>query len=215
MGHLVCRCKLDDDAHSTQMPAAKQRKVVNARPQQLPIPPAMTATNKGPAPYPQHLMPIPSHLCLHCLAKDKLWLWVPTNPTSRSADRSRISDAEHERVKDTMLHAWEEEMWVSYGAGLLMWHCFCNEKGVPKQGRAPATQALLSVFIVHLAMAYLGKTISGYMNGVWAWHILHGLPWALKKKEMDTMLRVAKKLTPNTSRRKKHCPYTSGFISAI
>ena len=106
-------------------------------------------------------------------------------------------------------------MWVSYGAGLLMWHCFCNEKGVPKQGRAPATQALLSVFIVRLAMAYSGKTISGYMNGVWAWHILHGLPWALEKKEMDTMLRVAKKLTPNTSRRKKHCPYTSGFISAI
>ena len=32
MGHLVCRHELDDDAHSTQTPAAKQRKVVNARP---------------------------------------------------------------------------------------------------------------------------------------------------------------------------------------
>lgn len=175
----------------------------------------MTATNKGPALYLQHLMPTPSHLHPHCLAKDWLRLWAPTNPNSRSTDGSRISNTEHERVKDTMLHAWEEEMQVSYSAGLLMWHCFCDEKGVPEQGRAPATQALLSVFIAHLATTYLGKTISGYVNGVWAWHILHGLPWALKKKEMDTMLCAAEKLTRNTSRRKKGCPYTPGFILAI
>ena len=114
-----------------------------------------------------------------------------------------------------MLHTWEEEMQVSYSTGLLMWHCFCDEKGVSKQGRALATQALLSVFVAHLATTYLGKTISGYMNSAQAWHILHSLPWALEKKEMDTMLCAAKKLTPNTSRRKKHCPYTPGVISAI
>lgn len=54
---------------------------------------------------------------------------------------------------------------------------FCDEReACPEQGRAPATQALLSVFVAHLATAYSGRTISGYLNGVRAWHILHSLP---------------------------------------
>jgi hypothetical protein len=114
-----------------------------------------------------------------------------------------------------MVHAWEEDTRVSYGAGLLMWHCFCNEKRVAEAERALVTQALLSAFVAHLASAYSGKTIAGYLNGVRAWHILHGLPWALERKEMDTMLRAADKLTPNASKKKKRCPYTPSFISAV
>jgi hypothetical protein len=47
---------------------------------------------------------------------------------------------------------------------------------------------MLLTFVVHLAAAYSSKTISGYLNRVWAWHILHSFPWALEKKEMNTML---------------------------
>jgi hypothetical protein len=94
-----------------------------------------------------------------------------------------------------MLHAWEEETRLSYSAGLLMWHCFCDSKGLPEAERAPASQALLSAFVAHMASAYLGKTISSYLHGVRAWHILHGLPWVLEKGEMDTMLQAADKLT--------------------
>ena len=114
-----------------------------------------------------------------------------------------------------MLHAWEEDTRVAYGAGLLMWHCFCDEKGTSEEARAPATQPLLSLFVAHLAAAYSGKTIAGYVSGIRAWHILHGLPWALKTVEMDAMLRAANKLTPNAARRKKRCPYTPGFIQAV
>ena len=114
-----------------------------------------------------------------------------------------------------MVHAWEEDTRVSYGAGLLMWHCFCDEKGVPEESRAPATQALLSAFIAHMAAAYSGKTIAGYLNGVRAWHILHGLQCALEKKEMDIMLRAADKLTPSSSKRKKRQPYTPEFIATV
>jgi hypothetical protein len=114
-----------------------------------------------------------------------------------------------------MLHAWEEETRLSYGAGLLMWHCFCDSKGLPEAERAPASQALLSAFVAHMASAYSGKTISSYLPGVWAWHILHGLPWVLKKGEMDTMLQAADKLTPTTSKKEKRRPYTLEFISAI
>ena len=60
-------------------------------------------------------------------------------------------------------------MRVSYGTGLLMWHCFCDERGIPEEGRAPAMQALISSFVAHLAAAYSGRTIAGYVNGVQAW----------------------------------------------
>ena len=96
-----------------------------------------------------------------------------------------------------------------------MWHCFCDGKAVLELGRAPASQPLVSAFVAHMASAYSGKTISNYLHGIRAWHILHGVPWRLEKAEMDTMLRAANKLTPNTSKRKKRRPYTPDFISAV
>ena len=211
--HLVRRREPDDlDAGQRTV---RQRMVPEARQRDLAIPSATTPTVRGPAPYQQHLTPVPSHLRPHCLAKDRLRQWAPAPLVLGQAGTPGSSGVEQERVKDTMLHAWEEDTRVSYGAGLLMWHCFCDVKGVPESERAPTTQALLSTFVAHLASAYLGKTITGYINSVRAWHILNNLPWALEKKAMDTMLRAAEKLTPSTSRRKKRCPYTPAFISAI
>ena len=123
-----------------------------------------------------------------------------------------LSAAELECIKDTTVHAWEEETRAMYGSGLLMWHCFCDKKGVPKQQRAPALQDLLLAFVSHLAAMYSGKTISNYLSRVQAWHILHRVPWTLEKKEMNLMLRAVDKLTPDSVRRKKRCPYTPGFI---
>ena len=114
-----------------------------------------------------------------------------------------------------MIHAWEEDTRMVYGVGLLMWHCFCDEKGVLEKGRAPVTQDLVSVFVAHLAAAYSGRTISGYLNGVRAWHILHGLSWSLDKQKMEAILQAADKLTPASSKRKKRQPYTPEFITTI
>jgi len=114
-----------------------------------------------------------------------------------------------------MVYAWEEDTCGVYSTGLLMWHCFCDDKEVPEPERAPASQALLSAFVAHMAMAYSGKTISSYLYRVQAWHILHSIPWRLEKEEMDTMLQAANKLTPNSSRRKKRCPYTPDFITVL
>lgn len=114
-----------------------------------------------------------------------------------------------------MIHAWEEDTRVAYGTGLLMWHCFCDDRSIAEQERAPTSQALLSAFVAHMAAAYSGKTISNYLHGVRAWHILHGVPWRIQKGEMDTMLRAADKLTPAASRKKKRLPYTPDFIIAV
>ena len=113
------------------------------------------------------------------------------------------------------MHAWEEDTCTSYGAGLLMWHCFCDGQATPEAERAPASQALLSAFVAHMAVAYSGKTISNDLNRVRAWHLLHSILWVLEKNKMDAMLQAADKLTPSSSKRKKCHPYTPDFISAV
>ena len=203
------------DTEEGEPQAIRQRRAPEARMRHLPIPTPNTPTARAPAQYPQHLTPTPSRLRPHCLAKDRLKLWTPASPAPSQEGAPTISEAERERVKSTMLHAWEEDTRVAYGAGLLMWHCFCDEKGTTEEARAPATQPLLSLFVAHLAAAYSGKTISGYVSGIRAWHILHGLPWALKTAEMDAMLRAANKLTPSSAKKKKRCPYTPDFILAV
>ena len=140
--------------------------------------------------------------------------WTPIERPPPQGERTP-TEAEHRQVKETMVHAWEEEMHTSYSAGLLMWHCFCNSKGVPEEERAPAQQTLVSAFMAHMATAYSGKTISNYLSGVRTWHLLHSIPWALEKKETEVMLRATEKLTLATSKRKKCMPYTPTFISTI
>ena len=154
------------DPSDDEQRASKQCKVTKARLRHIPIPPATTPTPRGPAPYLQHLTPTPSSLRPHCLARDRLRLWTPALLPIKPVSAAGLNVAERERVKETMLHAWEENTCVAYGAGLLMWHCFCNNKGVPEEDRALAAQALLSTFITYLVAAYSGRMIAGYVNGV-------------------------------------------------
>ncbi|KAH8987480.1 hypothetical protein EDB86DRAFT_3065717 [Lactarius hatsudake] len=167
----------------------------------------------------REVFPDASLLHLHCHAKHRLRLWIPADAPASSTGAANLSSAEHEcikdTIKDTMVYAWEEAMREAYGSGLLIWHRFCDDKGVSELERAPAAQPLLSAFVAHLASAYSGKSISNYLNGVRAWHILHSVPWTLDKAEMEAMLRAANKLTPDTSKRKARCPYTPAFIAAV
>ena len=204
-----------EDSHDRASQVPRQHKVPEARARGLLILPTTPPTTKDPTRYPQHLTPTPSHLCPHCLAKDQLRCWSPASHMPILVGSSVTSEAECERMMEIMLHAWEENTHVSYSAGLLMWHCFCNKKGTSEEARAPAMQALLSMFVAHLATAYSGRTITRYLSGVRVWHVLHGLPWVLKNCKMDTMLQAANKLTPSALKKKKRCPYTPDFILAV
>ena len=163
---LVRARNTNSDHVDTAPPASKLCKVSKARPCNLIILPAGTLSARGPAPYPLHLTPSPSSLCPHCLAKDQLRKWTPVSQPPEHTDTVMFIGAEREQVKEMMLHAWEEDTCTAYGAGLLMWHCFCDKKGVSEESRAPASQDLLSVFIAHLVAAYSERTILGYMNRV-------------------------------------------------
>ena len=142
-------------------------------------------------------------------------MWVPTSTHPVPPNNVTANANKQEWVKDTMLHTWEEDTCTMYGTGLLIWPCFCDKKGISEWGKVPASQALLSAFVTHMATTYTGKTISNYLNRVLAWNILHSVPWAMEMAEMDTILCAAEKLTPDNSKRKKCLPYTPDFIAQI
>ena len=146
------------------MVSKKKKKEI--RPCNLPTLPATLPSTRDPALYPQNLNPTPSSLCPHCMAGDQLQNRVPASSMLTPFSTPLSHRVNRERIKNTMMHAWGEGMRMSYGSGLLMWHVFCDDNGMPETQIAPAEQPLLSAFVAHLSAVYSGKTIANYLNRV-------------------------------------------------
>jgi hypothetical protein len=166
-----------------------------------------------PSAYSPNLSPQPSPLRPHCLARDRLRLWKPSLAVTSRHSTDQEDDIE--RVFDVMSNAWARSTQESYSAGILVYHVYCDAKDIPEELRAPTNQHTITAFITSLAGSYSGSTISNYVHGIRAWHILHGLEWRLNPLEMDAVLKGADRLAPPSSKRKKRQPYTPEFITSL
>jgi hypothetical protein len=126
-----------------------------------------------------------------------------------------LSGLDLQRIEEVLSHAWAEATLESYGAGLLVFQVYCDTKDIPETQRAPASSVLISAFAAALAGAYAAKTISSYISGVRAWHILHGISWTINQQELTSILHAAESVAPASSKRKKQQPYTMDFIRSI
>jgi hypothetical protein len=174
--------------------------------------------SNAPAAYILGLTPLQSSLRPHCLAKERLRLWKLITPRSLTNGQGlpvSLEASDLRCIEEILLHAWTDNTLELYGSGLLAFHVFCDVKAIPDAERAPASPITMSAFIAAMAGAYSGKTIANYLYRVRAWHILHGVPWQLNDPEVEALLKVADKLTPLSSKRKKRRPYTTDFIIAI
>jgi hypothetical protein len=128
-----------------------------------------------------------------------------------------LSFAELERLLDVMAFAWAPNTLETYGAGLLVFHVFCDQRAppVPERQRAPASEELLLAFLSACAISLSGTTLKNYFYGVRAWHTLHGLPWPLDDTRLAAALTAADRLTPPSSRRPKRLPVTPAIIIAL
>ena len=160
---------------------------------------------KAVLPYSLNLTPSSSDLRPHCTAKDRLEKWLPHPDTLTTLGFLAASELQ-ERVKAITLQGWAESTRATYGAGLLVFHVFCDNGLVPKMDHAPAKAPLLSSFVSALAGSLLGKTIHNYVYSMQAWHTLYGLPWVLHEEQMNTMLKGAAKLTPPQSNKTNENP---------
>ena len=128
---------------------------------------------------------------------------------------SNLTPDDVRQITIVMGKSWEESTLAAYGSGLLNFHVYCDQKGIPEEERAPASPILINAFVSSLAGAYSGSTIDNYVYGIRAWHLLHGVRWQMDVAELEVLLRAAEKSTPPSSRRKKRVPYTTEFILAI
>lgn len=179
-----------------------------------PLPPAADPSGRKPKAYKPALCPAPSILRPHVLARERLRCWRPLDGDS-AGNRGIISEAAFERIRQLMILAWAEGTHEVYGTGLLTFHVFCDEGGIPEKQRAPASSILMESFVATLAGSYSAKAIGNYVAGVRAWHILHGQKWEVDEEKMKALLKAAGKVSPATSRRVKRKPFTPSIIIAI
>ncbi|KAJ7186106.1 hypothetical protein C8R46DRAFT_390106 [Mycena filopes] len=176
---------------------------------------SITGQVQRPHPYRRGLAPKPSPLRPHVLARDRLRLWRPLAGRSAAGSGLPPSDGDILRIFTVLTSAWTEGTAESYGSGLLSFHVFCDSKCVPELARAPAAPTLIAGYISALAGFLSGGTISNYVSGVRAWHILHGVAWAMNMPELETLLRAADRLTPLSSKRDARMPYTPNILCSL
>ncbi|SJL09303.1 uncharacterized protein ARMOST_12680 [Armillaria ostoyae] len=114
----------------------------------------------------------------HVTAEDRLFCW--TSPFSRSFDNSLFNEVPQDAALILKLtqSALEKSTLENYGAGLLRFHQFCDERDIPESARMPASIFLLSAFVAWASTKnIMVKTIGAWLIGVHGWHTLHGAPW--------------------------------------
>lgn len=183
----------------------------------VPLPPLYSGS-RPLQPYPADLVPVPSPLRPHVLARQRLRLWRP--PTSQlppvaSGSDDLLSPADVRRIEDVLSFAWAASTSETYGTGLLIFHVVCDRKQISEAERAPAHPAVVLAFLATVSGAYSGGTIRNYYYGLRAWHILHGCPWLLPHDVADSMLSAADRLSPPASRLGKRPPYTVDILLAL
>ncbi|KAF5347756.1 hypothetical protein D9756_010246 [Leucocoprinus leucothites] len=174
--------------------------------------------------YAPSLTPRPSPLRPHVLAKEHLHEWLPLNPSPTplagptEADPHSTSSLDMNKllqIKALRERAWDESTLTTYGSGLLVFHVFCDSKDIAEADRAPASHTLIISFIASLARCYSGSTITNYVSGIRAWHLLHSLKWQVDKLDLDILIRAADKSAPPTSKHPPCEPFTINYIISL
>ncbi|CAA7270450.1 unnamed protein product [Cyclocybe aegerita] len=140
---------------------------------------------------------------------------TPRTTLDAQGNPTNLTPANLARIMDILTGSWERSTLETYSSGLLIYHVYCDDKGIDEEQRALMSLVLAVSFVSMLAGAYSGSTIRNYFYGVCAWHILHGIPWEMNEPEMEALLKGAEKAAPASSKRKKRVPYTLDFITAI
>jgi hypothetical protein len=153
-----------------------------------------------------------------CQAKERLCVWRPVEsraPLDGQGQPGPLTQAMLTRVEDVLQTAWAPSTADTYGTGLAAFHWFCDEVGVAEADRAPASRELLEVFAAALAGVYSPSTISNYLAGVRAWHIIHGLDLNTHKPTMEALLKAATIMSPPDARRAERPPLRLAKIGTI
>ena len=166
--------------------------------------------------FPTGLTPIPSPLRPNCEAKNRLLLWKPS-PSTRSVTDSNttLSLNDEERIREVLAGAYSDSTKATYGTGLLVFHVYCDKKGIGEQQRVPCGQTLLAGFVSTLIGDYSAQAIENYTYGLRAWHTIHRIPWEINPVELQALFASAAKNQPPKSEKAQKPPCTIEDLVAI
>lgn len=114
-----------------------------------------------------------------------------------------------------MNSSWAQGTRESYGAGLLVFHVFCDTRNIPEHERCPVDTLTMLTFVTSCAGAYSGKTLANYVFGIRAWHVLHGQGWKVDQGELKSALDGAANEAPPGSKLPKRDPFAITSIIKI
>jgi len=175
-----------------------------------------TANPNATRHFPPNLTPVPSTLRPICSAKDRLLMWKPmTVPPTEGSNPSPLSTADEARIQEVLAEAYSDSTKGTYGTGLLVFHVYCDKKGIEEAQRTPCGQTLLSGFISTLIGDYSAQAIENYTYGLRAWHIIHRIPWKINPAELQTLFASAAKNQPPKSEKAQKPPCTIDDLEAI
>ena len=130
-----------------------------------------------PCPYQPDLCLLPSPNRPHCLARDRLRLWRPANPSTRPADGASsaiMSESMLDWILEVIGASWADSTKELYGTGLLIFHVFCDFNQISESEHCPVSRNLLLTFLSSCTGAYSGSALTNYSARLHAWHLLHG-----------------------------------------
>ncbi|KAF9508976.1 hypothetical protein BS47DRAFT_1384564 [Hydnum rufescens UP504] len=119
------------------------------------------------------------------------------------------------KVQSVASKAWEGSTRTTYGAGLACWAEWCDDNGIPEQDRMPIEKVHLTCFIADAAGTIGVSGFKNWLNGLWAWHHFHQMPWCGDDPYIHLLLEGAKKMAPKASFHEPRPPVTLSHLYAI
>ena len=164
-----------------------------------------------PCPYQPDLCLLLLLNCLHCLARDRLWLWKPANPSTHPADgvsSTIMSESMLDWILEVIGASWADSTKELYGTGLLIFHMFCDFNQISELEHCPVLRNLLLAFLSSCMGAYSGSALTNYSARLHTWHLLHGHLCSIDLVKLKHMLQGAARLAPCSSKKPKQPPMT-------
>ncbi|KAE8181279.1 hypothetical protein CF336_g8979 [Tilletia laevis] len=142
-------------------------------------------------------------------AAQRLLAWVPPNRPPLPPFHDPV------KVSEVMIASWAKSTLEGYAAAVLHWYAWATAVALPARLTFPIKSTELISFIASSSGIYHGNTISKWVSGLRAYHIIHGSSMDSKNEAVLQALRGALRQTPASAIKPPRIPYTAAILIAL
>jgi hypothetical protein len=171
-----------------------------------------------PRAYRLDLTPIISLLFPHCLATDRLWMWIPAwspIPIDAFGDTLLSIVEDLRRGPKVKVEALALSTRSLYGSAILLFVVWAKLRDLEPKVFFPSTTHVIDAFALAMTGSYASTTISTYISAIHKWHTVHNLTWTVDDAIVQQTIKGAAAFVPEASKRAKRAPYTTDMLSRI